>query len=118
MAVETRVRFPVTAFPDVALLRRGKISPSWVRTSDLQVNSLTRYRLRHGGPADLLPGSSNLDQTVTSDGIEPPLSDLESEVLPLHHEAVLMQRQLSVVGIMQYSAMRALRLSAVIHRVA
>ncbi len=24
---------------------------------------------------------------VTSDGIEPPLSDLESEVLPLHHEA-------------------------------
>ena len=55
---------------------------------------------------------------MTSDGIEPPLSDLESEVLPLHHEAVLMQRQLSVVGIMQYSAMRALRLSAVIHRVA
>ena len=51
MAVETRVRFPVTAFPDVALLRRGKISPSWVRTSDLQVNSLTRYRLRHGGTA-------------------------------------------------------------------
>ena len=26
-------------------------------------------------------------QRVTSDGIEPPLSDLESEVLPLHHEA-------------------------------
>ena len=26
-------------------------SPSWVRTSDLQVNSLTRYRLRHGGTA-------------------------------------------------------------------
>ncbi len=26
------------------------VSPSWVRTSDLQVNSLTRYRLRHGGP--------------------------------------------------------------------
>eukprot|EP00661_Eupelagonemidae_sp_cell13_P007909 gene7910-biopygen16593 len=26
-------------------------SPSWVRTSDLQVNSLTRYRLRHGGHA-------------------------------------------------------------------
>ena len=25
---------------------------------------------------------------VTSDGIEPPLSDLESEVLPLHHEAM------------------------------
>ena len=25
---------------------------------------------------------------MTSDGIEPPLSDLESEVLPLHHEAV------------------------------
>ena len=25
---------------------------------------------------------------VTSDGIEPPLSDLESEVLPLHHEAL------------------------------
>ena len=24
---------------------------------------------------------------LTSDGIEPPLSDLESEVLPLHHEA-------------------------------
>ena len=24
---------------------------------------------------------------MTSDGIEPPLSDLESEVLPLHHEA-------------------------------
>ena len=29
-----------------------KTSPSWVRTSDLQVNSLTRYRLRHGGIAD------------------------------------------------------------------
>ena len=28
-------------------------------------------------------------QNVTSDGIEPPLSDLESEVLPLHHEALL-----------------------------
>ena len=28
-------------------------------------------------------------QKVTPDGIEPPLSDLESEVLPLHHEAVL-----------------------------
>ena len=28
-----------------------KTSPSWVRTSDLQVNSLTRYRLRHGGIA-------------------------------------------------------------------
>ena len=27
-------------------------------------------------------------ENVTSDGIEPPLSDLESEVLPLHHEAV------------------------------
>ena len=26
-------------------------------------------------------------ENVTSDGIEPPLSDLESEVLPLHHEA-------------------------------
>ena len=26
---------------------------------------------------------------MTSDGIEPPLSDLESEVLPLHHEAPL-----------------------------
>ena len=25
---------------------------------------------------------------MTSDGIEPPLSDLESEVLPLHHEAM------------------------------
>ena len=25
---------------------------------------------------------------LTSDGIEPPLSDLESEVLPLHHEAM------------------------------
>ncbi len=28
-------------------------------------------------------------EKVTSDGIEPPLSDLESEVLPLHHEALL-----------------------------
>ena len=28
-----------------------------------------------------------LRENVTSDGIEPPLSDLESEVLPLHHEA-------------------------------
>ena len=58
MAVETRVRFPVTAFPDVALLRRGKISPSWVRTSDLQVNSLTRYRLRHGGTAPRMQRSA------------------------------------------------------------
>ena len=46
---------------------------------------------------------------VTSDGIEPPLSDLESEVLPLHHEAVLMQRQLSVVGIMRRCALRSPR---------
>ena len=29
---------------------------------------------------------------VTSDGIEPPLSDLESEVLPLHHEAPCKRR--------------------------
>ena len=28
-------------------------------------------------------------QRVTSDGIEPPLSDLESEVLPLHHGAFM-----------------------------
>ena len=32
----------------------------------------------------LFPGKPT---NVTSDGIEPPLSDLESEVLPLHHEA-------------------------------
>ena len=30
-------------------------------------------------------------ENVTSDGIEPPLSDLESEVLPLHHEAFASQ---------------------------
>ena len=29
---------------------------------------------------------------LTSDGIEPPLSDLESEVLPLHHEALQVVR--------------------------
>ena len=33
--------------------------------------------------------SARILPKVTSDGIEPPLSDLESEVLPLHHEAVL-----------------------------
>ena len=67
----------------------SKISPSWVRTSDLQVNSLTRYRLRHGGTMALnyyCIQQHNVAK-VTSDGIEPPLSDLESEVLPLHHEA-------------------------------
>ena len=32
-----------------------------------------------------------LRENVTSDGIEPPLSDLESEVLPLHHEASVIQ---------------------------
>ena len=37
-------------------------------------------------------------QTVTSDGIEPPLSDLESEVLPLHHEAVAANWLLTVAG--------------------
>ncbi len=33
--------------------RLENLSPSWVRTSDLQVNSLTRYRLRHGGIGEL-----------------------------------------------------------------
>ena len=30
---------------------------------------------------------------LNSDGIEPPLSDLESEVLPLHHESLQQQQQ-------------------------
>ena len=50
----------------------GKTSPSWVRTSDLQVNSLTRYRLRHGGCAakcHLL-------------GLNQGPSDLQSDALP------------------------------------
>ena len=51
-----------------------KLSPSWVRTSDLQVNSLTRYRLRHGGcvgkdppPAGLEPATTRLRALRSTD---------------------------------------------------
>ena len=55
MCVRACVFSPLVFSPCRSKSGKGiQISPSWVRTSDLQVNSLTRYRLRHGG-YEILP---------------------------------------------------------------
>ena len=56
-----------------------KVSPSWVRTSDLQVNSLTRYRLRHGGTLLLMFANTLVKLPLV--GLEPTIFGLGSQRL-------------------------------------